>query len=125
VYGIPADFDPAIFVGKTLDTVCFGPYIVTFNFGSEAQLSLTLEGSYEQVGPPDEGWTDRVERLGDVRLTESRLMQLTNHDVVRAIADDAKSLRFHFSNGQTLRLIDDSDHYESFQIYSGDRLWVV
>jgi hypothetical protein len=47
-------------------------------------------------------------------------MQLTNHAVVRAVVEHGKCLRFDFSNGQTLRLIGDSDRYESMQIHVGE-----
>jgi hypothetical protein len=120
------DSNPDLFVGQTLATVTFGPYLVTLSFEPDANLIVTLEGTYEQSGPPDQGWIDRAERIGDQsRLQASRLMQLTNCEVVAAAVENQRSFRLNFADGQSLRLIDDSDHYESMQIHHGDRYWVI
>ena len=52
-------------------------------------------------------------------------MQLTNYEVVAAEVEDDKSLRLDFADGQALRLIDDSERYESMQIYRGEQLWIM
>ena len=115
-----------MFIGQTLSTVTFGPYLVRLSLEAEHQSVITLEGSYEQQGPAEEGWVDRAERLGDEsRLQSSRLMQLTRYEVVGAAIEDRRSFRLEFANGQTLRLIDDSEQYESMQIHDADRLWIV
>jgi hypothetical protein len=112
-----------------LSSVAFGPYLVRLGFDAEPSVIVTLEGSYEHVGHSEHGWVDRGERVGDVRLDSSRLMQLTNHEVVAAVT--RRHDGFDWSS-RTVRhcasstsLIDDSHQYESMQIHHFDRLWII
>jgi hypothetical protein len=118
VYRIPPDFDPGIFVGARLERVCFGPYIVHFDFAAGESLELTIEGSYEHSS--GDGWTDAVR----LPIGDSRLIQLTNHEVVSAQVESEERLRLTFDHGHELMLIDDTEQYESFQINHGARLWI-
>lgn len=63
MFDIPAEFDPTLFVGQTLATVTLGPYLVSVTFEPEPNLSITLEGAYEQTSRPSDGWVERRERL--------------------------------------------------------------
>jgi hypothetical protein len=121
VYGIPADFDPRVFVGHNLARVWFGAFSVHLEFSTPEVLLVSVVGSYEHAGPSDEGWTDSV----TVPAVASRLMQLTNHVVVDAGAVDGRRLVIEFDHGHSLTLIDDNGHYEAFQIQAGERLWVI
>ena len=120
MYGIPSDFDPAVFVGHDLARVCFGAFTVHLEFAGDEELQLTVVGSFKHAGPPEEGWNDSV----TVPASESRLMRLTNHAVIEAVADRER-LVLTFDHGHSLTVIDDDDHYEAFQIRVGEKLWVV
>jgi len=52
-------------------------------------------------------------------------MQLAGHEVVAAECPDRTRLVLHFDDGQALTLIDNSEHYESFQVEEGKRHWVI
>jgi hypothetical protein len=121
VYGIPENFDTAVFVGATLERVCFGPYLVQLEFGSDQPLHVSIESAYVHTGPDQEDWRDEVR----LPLNSSRLMQLTNHTVVKAARLDRERLELVFDHGHSLMLIDDTEHYESFQIEARGKLWVI
>jgi hypothetical protein len=121
VHRLPEDFDTSAFVGATLQTVTFGPFVVNLTFEANQPLWIAVEGSYEHAGPEDEGWIDAAR----IPVGVSRLMQLTNHAVTKAARLDAERLRLDFDHGHSLTLIDDTDRYESFQIEARGRLYVV
>jgi hypothetical protein len=121
VHGVPENFDTSVFVGATLGRVSFGAYSVQLDFGAEETLYITVEGAYVHAGPASEGWADEVR----LPVGTSRLMQLTNHEVVDAARLDRERLRLTFDHGHTLTLIDDTDQYESFQIEARGEFWIV
>jgi len=121
VHGIPADFDPSVFVGATLATVTFGPYKVDLTFEGDTPLRIAVESAYVHAGPEHEGWRDEA----SIPVGESRLMQLTNHRVVDARRVDDARLTLVFEHGHSLTLIDDSDQYESFQIEARGQFWII
>lgn len=121
MYRIPKDLDTSIFVGAELSQVCFGAYVVGFEFSAAKPLTVTVAGAYIHAGPETEGWVDEVR----LPTQTSRLMQLTNHQVVDATRLDETRLRLDFDHGQSLTLIDDTDQYESFQINATNSHWII
>lgn len=89
-----------------------------FQFVARESLELSVERTYEHTST--HGWTDSV----SLPVADSRLMQLTNREVVGAAVETSQRLRLTFEHGQELVVIDDTDDYESFQISYGERLWV-
>jgi hypothetical protein len=47
MYGIPSDFDPRVFVGRTLISVTFAENLIAFNF--DDGVLVTAEGEVEYV----------------------------------------------------------------------------
>lgn len=121
MYGIPEDFDPAIFVGAMVERVCFGPYIVHVDFGVEEGLRLSIEGTFEHSGTADGGWQD----AGQPPIDSSRLVRLAGQTVKTAVVKDAQTLALSFDDDQALHVYDSSRQYESFQIHHGQDVWVV
>lgn len=122
VYGIPDNFDPTIFVGATMEQVSFGWYVVGLNFSAEpSPIHVTVEGGYDHAGP-DGAWLDEERGLP---ARESRLMRLPGKSVTAAVVENPKALLLSFEDGQSLRILDTSEQYESFQIDHGDDYWVV
>ena len=114
MYRIDDDFDPSFFVGAMVQRVCFGPYVVTLDLDGS---SVTIEGSYEHR---DGGRADEV----TLPTADSRLMRLSGKRVESAHVDDPETLRLEFDDGQSLRIFDRSDEYESFKVDRGDVVWV-
>lgn len=121
MHRIPEDLDTRIFVGADLSQVCFGAHVVGFEFSAAKRLTVTVQGAYIHAGPQTEGWIDEVR----LPTQTSRLMQLTNHQVVQATRLDATRLRLDFDHGHSLTLIDDTDQYESFHINTDNSHWII
>lgn len=118
VYRIPDDFEPSVSVGRALDSVSFGPYMVRFSFGST--VTVTVHRMLVHESP--EGWTDEA----TVPLATSRLMKLVGHTVTEAAAPDSCRVRLVFDNGHVLTFVDDTpDQYESFHIETETKHWIV
>jgi hypothetical protein len=121
VYGIPENFDPTIFVGATMESVSFGWYVVGLTFSADTTIHVTVEGGYDHAGP-NGAWHDEAR---DLPLSESRLMNLPGKEVTEAVVENPQALLLTFADGQTLRILDTSQQYESFQISRGQDFWVI
>jgi hypothetical protein len=116
MHGFPSDFTVEGLVGSDLQQICIGKYDVQFRFSSgtfiavqggarilknETQVSLwTEEGSWDTLA----------------------FHELLNHSVIRYVVTSKDVLQIDFDNGLILELIDDSDQYESMQIYPNGKL---
>lgn len=109
MYGLPEDFDFAMFDGRTVDLVGFSANTVVLWFDSK--LSITIEATYSHMKSPDAS-AIRVK----VPSQESSLIQLSGKSVVRAEGENSGTLVLHFEDGQILKCFDDSPYYESYRI---------
>jgi uncharacterized protein DUF6188 len=113
MYGLPKDFDGGVFVGRTLEMICFAQYRLYLHF--ERGLTVSIESSFSTT--PD--------RIIDVPVVESDLMRLIGSVVVAATGDDLGTLTLAFYGGDKLRVYDSSKAYESYTIsYDGKELVV-
>ena len=101
-------------IGKELEFLIYGPYTVTLQFqeghkiAAERKLHLIeLDGSSVVMT------CHQIASCG-------RLLQLIGTIITNITIEDTDKLYLHFSNGQKLLLIDDSDRYESFNISDPD-----
>lgn len=115
MYKLPAGFDGAFFLGKRLDLVSFGEYVVHFNFDEGVRVTAT-SALQHQIG-----LTSEQSAVQHIPLTESRLMQLVGHSVTQVEGNKEGTLTLLFSNGGVLKIFDDQTHYESYSIYDGER----
>ncbi len=119
MYGVPSDVDLSPFVGATLIQVCIGPHDLQLHFArarvedGSASVSiwsrfvlLDADGKVVEEGSPS-----------DVRTRS--IPDLLNVGVVAAHRVDEAAVAFVFESGHELRVIDDSDQYESFLIQPG------
>ncbi len=109
MYRLPDNFDVTVFVGRTLEQVCFTVNTVSFSFDGE--LRLTVEGAFQHQVSSDGAGLDE----GEPPVRASRLMQLAGEIVARASAD-LDSLSLFFRNGQRFRCHGDSMQFESFRV---------
>jgi hypothetical protein len=127
MYGLPKDFDVSVFVGKVLDSVSFSANTVSFAFGDAdayappPRLSITVQFSLQHQLPSESDQSNRQ----SVPLSESKLMQLPGHSVVRANIEDDGTLVVAFDNEHVLTVFHDQSIYDSYEIDWGDRETIV
>ncbi|UQX89255.1 DUF6188 family protein [Jatrophihabitans telluris] len=120
MYGLPEDTDLSAFVGCKLELVSISLHQVNLNFDGLRKIGITIEGDYAVSGPDvardrysaaPEGATGLVGLLGS-RVSD---VQVVDHGTTTV----------HFVGGAAIMIYDSEEHYESYQIYIGDRLIVV
>lgn len=118
MYGLPADFDSRIFVGRTLELVCFAAY--HFNFHFDQDIGVQVGGEYSlQMKPVSE--PDIIE----VPEFHPGLTKLLEQTVIHASATRDGTLILRFSGGAVFTCYDRTPGYESYDIYIGDRHIIV
>ena len=108
VHGLPKDVDLSFFEGKRLIQVCIGEYQVIFHFDDD--VSLAVEVSIRHSSQ------DSEYVFRDFKRDRAELPRLLS-EVVTAVSTGAKStLTLTFSNGDSIEVADENEHYESYQI---------
>lgn len=110
MYGLPPDFDPAIFIGRELQQVSFTVNTVRLAFDDD--IAITLDSAF--IFQIDSA-AAAVEQAPPVQA--SNLMALVGRQVCSARSVSARNLLLEFAAGGTLTCIDDSKEYESFHIW--------
>lgn len=116
MYSLPKDFDPALFVGRELQRICFPPY------GWELQFEDSI--CIKVFGPLSLG-AESLREEGSSPSTLSRLTALPGRRVVVADTEGRGTLVLTFDDGQTLRVIEDGDAYECYHLHLGERAIIV
>src|SRR5262249_40154229 len=99
--------------GATVVQVCVGQFDLQFNFHPAGNLSIG-------------GRCELVENSGAIvdfwdsgkRSPGFRFLELLGEMISEVVIDSPKTVDLAFSNGRHLRLIDNSEQYESFSIGS-------
>jgi hypothetical protein len=120
VYGLAEDTDLSAFVGRELALVSIGSYQVALNFGGPERVRITIEGDYGVSGPGSALVRYRAAPEGAARLVE-----LLGSTVADVKVTEHGTTTVHFADGSAIAIYDSNKHYESYQIYIGDRLIVV
>lgn len=113
MYGLkPTDIDVLKHLLKaTITQICVGPHDIQFNFHPSGNVSV--QGRCELVdaaGRVVEVWEEST-RSGSFRFPE-----LLMTPVVNVAIDSPKSFVLTFGNGMALRVLDNSEQYESFSV---------
>ena len=103
-------------VGSDLQQICMGKYSVQFRFGSGTFIAVQggariLKNETQVATWTDEGSWDTL-----------AFNDLLDQSVIRYFVASKNVLQIDFDNGLVLELIDDSDQYESMQIYPNGKL---
>ncbi len=118
MYGLPANFDATVFLGKELELVCFSENTISLTFGGD--VSITILGTFSyQIGPSDKA------TACSVPVSTSNLMCLIGKEVCRVEKRDDGTLVLQFANQHVLALLDDSRDYEAYTIRIGKREIIV
>lgn len=95
----------------TLTMVCVGQYQLDFVFSPTGNISVEgrcelLDNSVRQIDVWERG----------TRSAAFLFFDLLGESVIDVAIDSPKSLKLVFSKGQSLRVIDNSEQYESFSV---------
>ncbi|MCD4825461.1 MAG: DUF6188 family protein [Phycisphaerae bacterium] len=113
MYGIPQDVKMSVLVGKEVAQLCIGLYQVQVNFDDET--SISIEGRFNHL-------TNVAMEFQSNQLasTAKTMVSLLGTKIVAVEREDADTMLFSFSNGESLRLFDSNQDCESFQITGRD-----
>ncbi len=120
MYGVRKDLDLAPFVGSTLNQVAIGPHDLQLHFDradpADGSASLSIWGRFE-VRDRD----GSILEAGTPSDTRTRYLQdLVGTVVSSATAEPPSAIVLAFRSGRSVRVVDDTDQYESFAIEPGN-----
>lgn len=118
MYDLPQNVSLDFLVGRELELVCFGAYVVTLHFSGGPQIQI--EGGFEHGSA-----ADREIVRGAFPLSESQLMRLITHRVTTIEARPNGTLTLVFSNDDRLTIDGNVGPYESYQVSAPDRELLV
>ena len=114
MHGVPANLDLAFLQGAELIQVCLGSHQVQFHFHPAG--SIFVEDGWELL---DAGG-QRIDRSHDrPDRPPYQLHRLLGRTVVGTEVSAPDWFALRFAGGEVLRVFDDSERYESFQIRPG------
>jgi hypothetical protein len=111
MYGLPKDFNAAIFVGRNLEMIRFNENQVYLNFDQKLSIAVEDALSYQDKAT-------LAPRTIEVPVLQSDLMQLLGHSITKASGNDEGTLTMEFDNGHILQCLD-GPHYEAYHIFQG------
>lgn len=117
MYRVPADLDLSSTVGDSITQIAVGQFDLQFTLGGThfmATSLVTLHRGGDQVA----AWTEG-------KWPEPSFYDLMNTPAVTCEVEDDRTIAFRFENGLDMRLIDDSDEFESIHIRNDEGLWVI
>lgn len=115
VYGVPADLDLRFLHGAELIQVRLGAHQVQFHFHPDG--SICVEGGWELL---DRDGVQIDHNCEEAARPPYQLHRLLAHRIVTSEVCAPEWFALRFDGGEVLRILDDSDQYESFQIEPGD-----
>jgi len=119
MYGLPKDFSAQVFVGATLEQICFFENQIRFILRED--LSITVEASFS-YSRDDSGKSMTVYYMP---VLSTDVMAVIGRTVSSAAAESDGTLSLTFDNGCVVAIYDVSDRYESYRIKAGERDIIV
>lgn len=121
MYKLPTDFDPNVYVGKSLTSVLFSENTVTFNFGIGLWIHV-----YNGFDLKSTGGTIRFMFLsGEPPRIEPKVGEALGHVVTEIEVFDERTLRVTFDNGFVLDVLGDVENYECYELLIEGRTIIV
>lgn len=116
MYGVPDDLDLSAVVGEFTTQIRVGQFDLQFTFGTVA-FAVSSPVSVLEDGKVVAQWSEG-------RWPDAGFFDVMNSAVQRC-SSDSKEIILELENGLSLKLVDDSERYESMTITVGDDLWIV
>jgi hypothetical protein len=120
MYGLPQDTDLTAFIGCELDLVSIGLHQVNLSFDRLRGIGMTVEGHYAVSGPSQAQTRYSAAPAGAGALVALLGSRVTDAQV---FADGTTTVLF--ADRGAVTIYDSEAHYESYQIYIGERIIVV
>jgi Family of unknown function (DUF6188) len=117
MYGLPKDFNAAIFVGRNLVMICFNENQIYLYFDQKLSIVVEYALSYQDQ-------STSTPRTIEVPVLKSDLMQLLGHSITNASGNDEGTLTMEFDNGHVLQCLDQYG-YEAYQIKIDNKSIIV
>lgn len=115
MFGVPENLDLTVFHQAELIQVCLGQHQVQLHFHPAGDISI--EGSWELL----DGSGRCIDRNYDTPDRPAfQLHRLLGRKVIESEVSAPTWMSLKFDGGDVLRVFDDSECYESFQIQPGD-----
>lgn len=118
MYGLPADFDPRVFVDRQLEAVTFAENVIVLSFGTG--LTVSVSGSIPYDAGPGVG-----PGVDTPPVATTQLVGLVGQHVRAADLKSPRELVLCLGEAASLTLLDNNDHYECYIISFGDSEVVV
>lgn len=119
MYRIPNDLDISKATGQCTTQFCVGPSDLQFSIG-DVHFAIQSEIKRTRNGKQISFW-----RAGE--WPEANFYNLLNVDVASHTIPNDREIVIHFNDGHSMHLYDNSDHYESMQIYlkGANISWII
>ncbi|MHB1225797.1 MAG: DUF6188 family protein [Gemmatimonadaceae bacterium] len=116
--GLPPDADLRPLVGACVSQICFSrrQYILFF----VEDVRVSVESTCELTLPDGQ-----VTSITEYVQAATELCDLLDHTVEAVAREKDGGLTIRFSSGATLRLLNDTREYESFQVHVGTVVYVA
>jgi hypothetical protein len=118
MYGLPPDFDQHVFVGHSLEEICFNQNQIALRF--DGNISLVIESAFcHQLTEESDA------AIIDVPVAHSNILELLGHSVTDAAVVGQRTLVLIFDNGHRISVFDNLPDYEAFRIVLPDKESIV
>ena len=111
MYRIAQSLDLGDIVGSEIQQIALGRYDVQLHFGSRTRIAVQSRATLLEGGKIIAAWDEKK------NWTTLEFQRLLNDPVEGYSVPDDRTLEISFKSGLVLRLHDDSDQFESMQIY--------
>lgn len=109
MYGLPADFDAQMFVGRTLSSATFAENVLHINFDEELTLTVLDSVVYRTSALAEE-------EVDSPPMSTTSLVSLVGQQVTSGQVANPRELILELDGGGYMRFVDATDMYESFII---------
>lgn len=120
MYGLNVGTDLTPLMGCTLESLDLTEHQVQLRLDSLRGISLSIESDFSVKSAEGKAST-----YDGGREAAQVLANLLGERVEEAQVTAPGTLTLRWSNGSVLEVFDSNEHYESYQIYLGERLIVV
>jgi hypothetical protein len=118
VYGVPESTEWSFLVGREVLQICISLHEVSIRF--DGHVVMNIEGDFAHA--PVQATLASGSGLPEKAAS---LISLLGCKIASALSRNGKILEICFANGETLKLYDSSEIYESFQVTTPDKEIIV
>ena len=120
MFGLAVGTDLSALRGCTLESFSLSQHQVQLRFDSLNRISVSVEANFAVIDA--DATACLYEHVPDAAAALAALLDV---QIVDALVATPGTVTLRFATGTTIEIYDSSQHYESYQIYIGDRVIVV